>query len=218
VFITVVQMEAFKMSAGLMTFGTTTKCNRERGDPVSLLKGCGKVTTQKLNAHGIYTYQLLLDYKGDIPNINLNHLRMLARTELKNTKEISAHNWKDRVCHVIRAKGHVTRGIIENLVIGPYRVMLNVRWVHKGRIHRRQVSPIGLICAQVLWLSFDIVSDDSDSDSCDPMESLLPKFLVDTQNPQIESLSHLELQGIQSVVKETNQLYNCIHLQKLNET
>lgn len=195
----------------MMSFGKNETYIRNANDNISLLKGCGKATTNKLNAHGIYTYQSLIRFKGDIPNINLKQLQTVAIKELNNSKEIDAHNWKDRVCHVVRAKGHVTRAVIENLVIGPHKVMLSVKWKDKGKTCRKQVTPISLLCTQIMWLSNDIMSDDSDSDSCDPIEHMLPKFLIDVKNTSVLTLTQFELQGIQSVVKETNQLYNCVY-------
>lgn len=192
----------------------TSNLHRDPVDTLALLKGCGRATIQKLNANGLYTYQNLLDFEGSVPGINLGTLRKVAVHELKNTKEVSAHNWQDRVGHVIRERGQVTRAVVENLVIGPHRVLLTVAWQSRGKTKRKSISPIAMLCTQILWLSNDVISDDSDEDSCEPMETILPKFLVDVENPVIKSLNPHELRAIHSVVKETNQLYNCIYLKK----
>jgi hypothetical protein len=180
-------------------------------DSVSCLKGCGKISTNKLNSHGIYTYKDLIGYIGNIPGVNLDVLKTLALDELRNTKEIDAHNWKDRIGHVIRAKGQVTRAVIENLIVGPHRVLLMVRWQSKGKTRRKAVSPVALLCAQILWIANDIISDDSDDESCEPMDSSLPKFLIDIENSKVNELSNSELKAVHSVIKETNQLYNCVY-------
>lgn len=194
----------------MLSFGSKTEI-RSKSDPITLLKGCGKVTIKKLNLNGIYTYQHMLDFRGDIPGVNILTLQKTAIQEVKTTKEISEHNWKDRVGHVIRARGQVTRAIIENLVIGPHLILLNVRWKVNGKILRKAVSPISLLCTQVMWLSSDIISDDSDDDSCQHMDSILPKFLVDTESSIVQNLTSAEQEAIHSVIKETNQLYNCVY-------
>jgi len=180
-------------------------------DPVSRLKGCGKVTTEKLNAHGIYDCQSLLNTTADIPSVNLEVLRKRVRKALCPSKDIMNHSWKNMTCHIIRAKGHVTRAVIDNLVIGPHSIMLKVKWKHEARFRCKLVSPVAIMCTQVLWSASDIVSDDSDNDSCDPKIIMLPKFLIDTNHPNILNLTELELKNVQAIIKETNQLYNCVY-------
>ena len=187
---------------------------REESDPITMLKGCGRISSQKLNSNGVFTYRQLIAFKGDIPGVNVGALKNTALADLKPTKstvEIQNHNWKDRVCHLVREKGQVTRAIIGNLVVGPHRVLLDVKWTARGKRRTKAISPVALLCAQILWLSNDIISDDSDSDSGESLQSVLPKFLVDTTSTVIQNLSRSELVAIHSVVKETNQLYNCLN-------
>lgn len=195
-----------------MSIYETARCGT---DSVSLLKGCGKVTTAKLNTHGVYTYRDLLGFTGVISGVNIDHLRHLASREIgvaRTSVTMDYHSWKGMVGHLIRSKGHVTRVIIGDLVVGPHTVHLNTSWIQGGKIHRKAVSPVSLLCAQIMWLSNDIVSDESDSDSYDPVETTLPKFLVETENPKIKTLTKPELDAIHSIVRETNQLFNCVYL------
>ena len=164
---------------------------------------------QKLHTNGVHTYAQLIEYTGDIPGIDLGRWKNLATSELENLIHVS-HNWEGRVVHVVRAKGRVTRGVIEKLTIGPHRVYLNVRWSRRGKIFRKTVTPVALLCAHILWSSKDIVSEDSEDDSCDPVKTSLPKFLISTESTVVQNLPQTKLCALNFTVKETNQLFNCV--------
>ena len=184
--------------------------NRTETDSISFLKGCGRATCLKLNSHKVYTYQDILDFTGSIPGVNIPGLQRTAREQLKNTIEIIAHNWYNLVCHVVRQKGQIIRAVIGKLIIGPHRITLNVTWTSRGKLRQTSISPVSILCTQILWLSNDIVSDDSGDESCDPFEQKLPKFLVEPQHAVFQTLSLQQLKAVHSTIKETNQLYNCV--------
>jgi hypothetical protein len=189
-------------------------------DPVSLIAGCGSVSVQKLNEYRVYTYADLIAFSGHIPDFKyLQKFKTIAAKSLSNLDvqsrqltssqitEISSHSWIDHTCHILRAKGQVTRVKIDRLLITPHRILMNVLWRERGTIRRKSVSPIVLVSTQCLWLTNDIVSDDSDSDTYDPVETVLPKFLVDTK---LQILDKLQIQAICSLVKEVNLLITCL--------
>ena len=181
--------------------------------PVSHLKGCGKQTTERFHANGIRTLTDLVKFDGTIRGVAIDKFKRQAKEALRCEKEIAAHNWKSRVVHVICAKGRVTRAEIGNLVIGPHITYLWVTWREKKGMVRKKVSPVNLLCANVMWFNGDIISDDEDEDSpelgLEPVKEFLPKFFVDPQNFMVQQLTTNEKAAIKFVVREINQLHNC---------
>jgi hypothetical protein len=182
--------------------------------PVSELNGCGRATTKKLNEKGVYTYDDLLKNQHLTGINNISKLISSAKSQLGSIVDVKPkhirHNWMGLICHIIRANGKIIRGEIGELLICPYRVVLMVTWRTKNRSHSKSFSPSTLICIQKLWSTMDIVSDDSDEYSCDVLTTLLPKIQIDMDQGILKTLTETELKALSSIIKETNQLFNCI--------
>lgn len=127
------------------------------------------------------------------------------------TKEIDQHNWKNCVVHVVLSKGSIVRGVVGNIVVGQHNVLMNVAWSKTGRNMQKNVSPVVLLCTNILWMSNDVLSDDSDADIYTKSILRLPKLRVHSDNIIFKKLNQSELNAIHIVIKETNQLYNCIN-------
>eukprot|EP01047_Picozoa_sp_COSAG01_P008374 COSAG01_NODE_330_length_18723_cov_96.763155_13_plen_191_part_00 len=181
--------------------------------PVSKLKGCGKMTIQKLNANGIYTCRDLIEFEGSIPKLNVESLKKKAQQQNNNQNIcIDSHNWKDRVCHITTKKNHVVRAKIGNLIIGKHFTALEVGWKTKCKTEKckKLVTPSAVLCTHILWITNDIMSDDSDEESEETVTSVLPKILVDTRCEAVKNLNPNQKKALHSVIKETNQLYACV--------
>lgn len=183
---------------------------RDLTDDISYLAGCGPKTIKKLNLCGIYTYGDLLKYKGLITDVPIVKLQNKAKAEICMKKQLSEHSWKNHTAHIIRSKGQVTRVKIDTLIISPHRILLNVLWREKGKTRRKSVSPMSVLCVQAMWTSNDILSDDSDEESCDFLQSLLPVFSLDPYGFEIKNLKPTEAQALASIIKEINQFHACV--------
>lgn len=183
---------------------------RSPNDPIASL--CPPGVAQKFKSNGVNTCSDLINFHGDVPGVDVHKYKSLLKKELR--KSIYVHSWRDRVVHIVRSKGHVTRGVVEDLFIDKHQVLLNVRWQHRGKTFRKAVTPVSILCAQVLWFTKDLVSDESSSDdeSSAPVKTRLPKFTLDADHITIQSLDEAEKKAVHAVVKETNQLYNCVWL------
>jgi hypothetical protein len=168
---------------------------------------CGVVSEQKtikkLNSNGIYGVEDLIKYKGNIPGVNIKSLK--SKVTKKDVKHISNHSWRDRIAHVIRSKGQVTRVKIGDILVTPHRILLNVSWTEKNTMRRKSVSPICILSNQILWLNQTIISDDEDEDEDDnlpPLENFLPQLQIDKQT--LSRLTITEQRAVISLLKETN--------------
>jgi hypothetical protein len=188
-------------------FGAAKTVNQKRilSDLITLLPTCGNVTAQKLKNNQIYTYSDLLAFKGTIPDISVESLKDIARKQLSQNIEIACHSWKSRIVHILRSKGQITRVKVDNLLLSPHRILLNVVWQEKGTSRRKSVSPMSLMCIQSLWLTRDVVSDDSDGESYEEVKAVLPKFLIDENNLQVKNLDRHGRIALNSITKEVNQ-------------
>lgn len=182
---------------------------RELSDSVSHLKGCGKKTLEKFHSIGIHTYGDLISYSGLVLGCDIIKFKEMAKKELSQKKHITSHSWHNRICHITRKNGGATRVRIKDLVIFPHRILMNVIWIEKKQTKRKSVSPLMLIATQVLWIDENIVSDDSDSDSCEKLERVLPKLSIDPLGFDIKNLKPSEGQALLSLIKETNHFRNC---------
>jgi hypothetical protein len=99
-------------------------------------------------------------------------------------------------------------------LICPHSVNITVSWYNHGVKKKRSVSPVSLLCTQSLWSNYDIVSDESDSDSesesVPNVECFLPKLKIDVLNHSVIELDINKKKALKSMIKETNQLFNCL--------
>lgn len=185
------------------------------GAPVSSLAGCGRVTTRKLNNASIYTIRDLLLHEEHLPGVDLGKLKAIARKEcyqlpITNTQEIvqiKAHSWYGHVAHVLRSRGQITRAIIGDVLVFPHRVLLSMTWRENRTLRRKSVSPIAVFCTQQLWLTRDIVSDDSGSEdeTCEPLRLCLPRLEIHIPEGR-GSCSD----AVRSIVNEVNTFYDTL--------
>ena len=180
---------------------------------VAVLPGCGKATVQKLNANGIYTCKQLLNHRGEIPNVNTEQLKSKIKQDQYTSKEIDQHNWMNQTVHIALSKGTIVRCKVGSIVIAPHSVLMNVTWMKMGKTMKKPVSPVVILCTSILWFSNDVISDDSDADIYTHPLNRLPKLRVHSDNPILKKLNQSELSAIHVMIKETNQLYNCINRQ-----
>lgn len=127
---------------------------------------------------------------------------------------IQDHSWLGYSVYVIRAKGRVTRGVIDSLVFTDSRVSLYVYWRTTTKVWRTTVDPVSLLYQQKMWKNNDIVSDSDDGEdgaaTFSPRESILdlPQFTVEPNRT-----SHLhsdQLNALKLTQKELNHLQNFI--------
>ena len=172
------------------------------GTPVSELPGCGPKTLKKLHEHNVSTYRDVLACN----NTSLNLCKFKAYILSVCSPELSCHNWCGMYAHILRSKQQVTRVKIENIIILPHRIVINVTWREKGQIRRKPVNPTSLVCIQMFWLSKDIVSDESDSESYDPIQTVLPPFVLDKNHPEVKILSESQKKALVSTFRDVNLL------------
>lgn len=195
--------------------GLKNQSKLNENDDISKLN-CSKTVHNLLNANQIYSIRDLLHFNGSIPNVDISKLKEQNNLgkEAENEVIITSHNWLNRKCHLVRANKQVIRVVIGHIVIGPHSVKIVVKWVKNGIKRQRLVTPVSLICTQSFWLSYDIVSEDSESESESDNDthviSVLPKLKIDILNHNVKNLNIYQKKALKSIVKETNQLFNCI--------
>jgi hypothetical protein len=186
---------------------------KKMSQPVSAINGIGPKTVQKLNARGIFTAKQLLESAHvRIEGVNMEKVMAQAQEAavVLHTVEIKSHTWARLMVHVAREKGHVIRATVENIVVGEYQVAIRVKWGRDGK-HTSLVHPAALLAARILWLSRDIVSDDSDGETiganAEPIA--LPKLKV-LHEEELTIFSHVELKAVQNILRETNRLVDLL--------
>lgn len=117
----------------------------------------------------------------------------------------------NQTVHIALSKGTIVRGKVGSIVISPHSVLMNVTWIKMGKTMKKPVSPVVILCTNILWFANDVISDDSDADIYTYPLNRLPKLRVHSDNPILKKLNQSELGAIHVMIKETNQLYNCIN-------
>ena len=74
------------------------------------------------------------------------------------------HNWKNKVGHIMRKKGHVVRCQIERLQIHEGETSVVVAFNENGKGKKKAVCPLMLAATNVLWRAQRVVSSDEEDD------------------------------------------------------
>ena len=191
-------------------------------DPISILSGCGKVTTDKLNSIGIVTLHDLLIYKGPTPlGMNLIRFKQMASAmtgipidvedttivkKLPPVEEIphtNLHSWFGLVAHY-PTPTDIRRVTIDRLAITPYGVVFVVHWYSKGKCRSKSVTPLLLFSIYTLWSSRYVVSDDSEESTLihKPVDLMIPLVVSETE----WSLTDEQKDALEFAVMETRKL------------
>lgn len=193
-------------------------------DSISILSGCGKVTTDKLNSIGIVTLHDLLLYKGPTPiGINLSRFKQMASvmtgipidTNIDTTTTIETlppveeiphtnlHSWFGLVAHY-PTPTDIRRVTIDRLAITPYGVVFVVHWYSRGKCRSKSVSPLLLFSIYTLWTSRCVVSDDSEESSLihKPVDLMVPLIISETE----WNLTDEQKYALEFTVMETRKL------------
>ena len=176
---------------------------------VAELKGVGPKKSQVLARYGIFTLNDLIEH---VPRFKaadeafLAQLKNTALVEVSSVLETPAHTWYAQYCHIIR-HGKTIMGKIGNFVILPYQLGVWVFWIENGVMLKNCVSLQHILLVEKMWISVDLVSEDSDDESCPPIAAELPCFeltaALETGQRQTYALQALlhEVSGIYELGK-----------------
>ncbi len=121
---------------------------------------------------------------------------------------IANHSWYGKTAHILRAGGNVTRCEILDIVLRPCFIGLRVRYRKDGVSKRRQVSPIFLISMHMLWWSHQVVSDDEESTTIGPTETILP--LLRLHRSEESRLSHEQKMALSWTLEQTDVIHELL--------
>ena len=152
-------------------------------------------TNPLLLTNGICTIGDLLNYKHEIPQVDIETLRQLALDRLKIT--ITVHSWIGRVAHVLRKKACV-RVIIQNIEITNAQIYLCV--LYKQQILHCSISHV--ISTHLQWLDQNIMSESDDETA--PLCDILPKLQIDPNDTKLHQLTYMQQRALKMSLTECN--------------
>lgn len=199
-----------------------------RSSCCSELKGVGKATLARLHGINVFTLQDLLNLDHDseaalsIPSaIKISHLQSQARDLLSSSSsasnppgqqwETDDHTWQGVHAHIVRKGNEVIKVIVGELVVQPCRIAVRVRWRRGKSNFHRLVSPISIVALHMLWLSCDVVSEESGDEfeqegGAGVSMVPLPRFEVSPDWGALQQMNEAQIMALKSIIKETGRL------------